>query len=305
MRTSQLIFVALWSVVAAAQGPSTLRPDPPITCDSCAEWNAKREPFRIFGNTYYVGPAGLSAILIASNSGLILLDGALPQSAAPIDESIRALGFRTSDIRLIVNSHGHFDHAGGIAALQRASGAVVAASASSARALERGQPVDDDPQFGFGPRENGFPPVKTVRVIADGETLRVGDQAITAHFTPGHTPGSTTWTWRSCEGSRCLDIVYADSLTAVSAPGFRFTGDATHPGIVEAFRRSIATVERLPCDVLLTVHPGFADLDKKLERRRQDSSTNPFISAQECRAYAANAAKTLERRIAEEKGTKR
>ena len=303
MRTSQLIFIALWSLVAA-QTTSMLRPDPPITCDSCGEWNVKREPFRIFGNTYYVGPTGLSAVLIASDRGLILLDGGLPQSAALIDENIRALGFQTSDIRLIVNSHGHFDHAGGIAALQRASGAVVAASPSTARALERGQPVDDDPQFGFGPKENGFPPMKTVRVIADGETLRVGDQAITAHFTPGHTPGSTTWTWRSCEGSRCLDVVYADSLTAVSAPGFRFTGDAAHPGIVDAFRRSMATVERLPCDVLLTVHPGFADLDKKLERRRQGASTNPFIGAQECRAYAATAARTLDRRIADEKSAK-
>jgi metallo-beta-lactamase class B len=180
----------------------------------------------------------------------------------------------------------------------------VAASASTARALERGEPVDDDPQFAFGRQANGFPAVKSVRVVADGETLRVGDQAITAHITPGHTPGSTTWTWRSCEDSRCLDVIYADSLTAVSAPGFRFTDAATHPGIIDAFRRSIATVERLPCDVLLTVHPGFADLDKKLERRRQGSRTNPFIDAQACRTYAANASGTLDRRIAEEKGAK-
>jgi metallo-beta-lactamase class B len=304
MRILQSIFVALWSVIAAAQTTSTLRPDPPISCDSCGEWNAKREPFRVFGNTYYVGPAGLSAVLIASDRGLILVDGALPQSAPLIDENIRALGFRTEDIRLIVNSHSHFDHAGGIGALQRASGAVVAASASTARALERGEPVDDDPQFGFGRKANGFPPVKNVRVVADGETLHVGDQGITAHLTPGHTPGSTTWTWRSCEGSRCLDVVYADSLTAVSAPGFRFTGDATHPAIVETFRRGIATVEHLPCDVLLSVHPGFTDVDKKLERRRQRSSTNPFIDAQACRAYAADAARTLDRRIAEEKGAK-
>jgi metallo-beta-lactamase class B len=300
----RLIFIALWSVITAAQTTSPLRPDPPISCDSCNEWNAKREPFRVFGNTYFVGPAGLGAILIASDRGLILLDDGLPQSAAVIDGNSRALGFRTEDIRLIVNSHAHYDHAGGIAALQRASGAIVAASASTARAFERGEPVDDDPQFGFGRKENGFPPVTNVRVVADGETLRVGDQAITAHLTPGHTPGSTTWTWRSCERSRCLDVVYADSLTSVSAPGFRFTGDATHPSVVDAFRRSIAIVEGLPCDVLLAVHPGFADMDKKLERRRQGSNTNPFIDAQACRTYAANAARTLDRRVAEEKSAK-
>src|SRR5262249_52001989 len=155
-------------------------------------------------------------------------------------------------IRLIVNSHAHFDHAGGIAALQRASGAVVAASAAGARALERGEPLPEDPQYGFGRKSTEFPAVARVRVAADGETLRVGDLALTAHHTQGHTPGSTTWTWRSCEGTHCLDLVYADSLNAVSSPGFRFTD---HPELIEQFRRSIAKVKSLPCDVLLSVHP--------------------------------------------------
>ncbi len=275
---SRQVAVALVSFLLFGQGSSTLRPDPPITCTDCADWNAAREPYRVFGNTYYVGVKGLSAVLITSDSGLILLDGGLPQSAPLIDENIRKVGFRTADIRLILNSHAHYDHAGGIAALQRATGAEVAASASGARAMEQGGPTADDPQYALGGK---FPAVAKVRVVKDGEVVRVGDLAVTAHLTPGHTPGSTTWSWQSCEGTVCKDVVYADSLNAVSSPEFRFTGDQKTPDIVLAFRRSIAKVAALPCDVLLTVHPAFA-------------------VNQTCSSYAVGAAKRLDERVAQE-----
>jgi metallo-beta-lactamase class B len=297
MMKTALILTLLAPTLLAAPATPRLRPDPPIPCDACPEWNAPRPPFRVFGNTYFVGPAGLGSVLVTSDVGHVLLDGALPQSAPLIDANIRALGFRTEDVRVIVNSHAHFDHAGGIAALQRASGATVAASPAGARALERGAPVPEDPQFGG----RTFPRVKKVRVVADGETLRVGALALTAHFTPGHTPGSTAWTWRSCEGARCLDVVYADSLNAVSAPAFRFSGDATHPSVVETFRRSIATVEGLPCDILLAVHPGFADMDRKLDARAQGAPSDPFVDPGACRVYAENAREALERRLLQEK----
>ena len=289
--------IAGLSVIFLIQSGPSLRPDPPIACDMCAEWNKEREPFRVFGNTYYVGVEGLSVALITSDQGHILLDGGLPQSAALIDKNIRKLGFRTEDIRLIVSSHTHFDHVGGIAALQRFSGARVAASAAGAKALEEGMPNSDDPQYA---EHKAYPSVSKVRVVRDGETLHVATQKITAHFTPGHTPGGTTWTWRSCEGSRCLNMVYADSLNAVSSAGFRFTGDKTHPSIVETFRRSIATVEQLPCDILIPVHPGFSSLFKNLERRNQGNS-EALVDPHACRTYAGNARQTLERRISEER----
>jgi metallo-beta-lactamase class B len=285
---------------ASADGRTALKADRAKKCESCAGWNVAQEPFRVFGNTYDVGVAGLSSVLVASDKGLILLDGGLPQSAPLIDASIRKLGFKTEDIRLIVNSHAHFDHAGGIAALQRVSGAIVAASASGARALESGEPPSDDPQYAFGKKANRFPAVKRVKVVTDGETLRVGKLAVTAHLTPGHTPGSTTWTWRSCEAARCLEIVYADSLNPVSAPGFRFTGDASHFSITGSFRRSISTVGGLPCDILLAVHPSFAGMEDKLKRRQQQPGSEPFVDPQACRTYAADASKRLDERIAEE-----
>jgi metallo-beta-lactamase class B len=304
MKANGAVLLSMLVVVAATPGRAALNTDRAKECESCASWNAAREPFRVFGNTYYVGVAGLSSVLVASEKGLILLDGGLPQSAALIDANIRKLGFRTEDVRLIVNSHAHFDHAGGIAALQRASGAIVAASAPGARAIENGEPVADDPQHGFGKEATGFPCVKGVKIVADGETLRVGPLAITAHLTPGHTPGSTTWTWRSCEGSRCLEIVYADSLNAISAPGFRFTGDATHPGIADIFRHSISTVGSLPCDILLAVHPSFAGMDDKLRRRKEQPGSEPFVEPTACRTYAADAAKRLDQRLADEAKTR-
>jgi len=288
------------ALLALAQTPSTLKPDPPHRCFDCDAWNRRYEPFRVFGNTYYVGVDGISALLITGNGESILLDGGLPQSAPLIDSSIRKLGFKTEDVELIVNSHAHYDHAGGIAALQRVSGATVAASVAGKRAIEQGEPTADDPQYAFGRAANAFPAVKNVRAVADAETLRVGDLAITAHMTPGHTPGATTWSWRSCEASTCYDIVYADSLNAVSADKFRFTGGGGTPSIVDQFRASITKIAALPCDIVIAVHPSATDLDDKVKRRRARPAADPFVNPGGCRAYAAAAGTRLDARIAEE-----
>ena len=290
--------VLLVLLFSFAQAPPFLA-DPPHRCDSCDEWNKPREPFKVFGNTYFVGTDGLSSILIAGDNGLILLDGGLEQSAALIDANIRKLGFRTQDVRLIVNSHGHYDHAGGIAALQRASRSAVAASPSGASALRRGENTEDDPQYGFGRDANGFPPIENVQVIRDNEVLRVGNLEITANFTPGHTPGSTAWAWKACEGLKCLDMVYADSLTAVSAPGFKYTDSSD---LVNAFRRSISRMAELPCDIVISTHPSATNLDAKIRKRAEmkGSDPDPFVD-HGCKALAATAMKGLEARIAEEK----
>ncbi len=305
MRTLVGALALVHACAALAEEPRRFRSDTSIACDACDEWNAPQPPFRVFGNTYFVGTAGLGAVLVTSPKGHVLLDGGLPQSAERIDASIRALGFRTEDVRLILNSHAHYDHAGGIAALQRASGAQVAASASGARALEGGGPTPDDPQYaaaGSSADAGRYPRVKGVRVVADGEIVRLGELAITAHLTPGHTPGATTWSWRSCEGERCLNVVYADSLNAVSLPGFRFTGDATRPSLVSSFERSIDVVAALPCDILLAVHPGFSRMHDALKARGASPDAAPVIDTGACQAYAAGARQRLTTRVAEESG---
>jgi metallo-beta-lactamase class B len=300
-----LLCTALALVPAAAtHAADTIDPlTRPIVSDAAAKWNRPQTPLRIHGNTYYVGMAGLSSVLIHGDKGSILLDGDLPQSAPEIEAHIRQLGFKVEDIKLILNSHAHFDHAGGIAALQRDSGAEVVASPSGAEALRSGRVLADDPQAGFS--DNSFPAVARVRTVRDGETVRVGDLAVTAHFTPGHTSGSTTWTWRSCENEKCLDVVYADSLNAISAPGFNFLADATHADLTVRLRKSIQTVANLPCDILISVHPEVSGADEKLKKLETKPATNPFIDPQACRAYARSYDKALDARIEQEKAAQR
>jgi metallo-beta-lactamase class B len=286
--------------VGAQAGDSLQVGYTPALCPSCAEWNAPADPARLFGNAYYVGTRGLSAVLLTSSAGHILLDAGLPESAAQIIASIRALGFRVEDIKLLVNSHAHYDHAGGLAALQRASGAIVAAREPSAAMLRRGGSGPDDPQYGIA---LSFPRVSDVRVIGDRDTLRVGPIVLTAHATAGHTPGGTTWSWRSCDDGQCLDFVYADSQTPISADGFSFTRSATYRSAVQDFERGFAVLERLPCDVLVTPHPDASGLWERLEARARgapDALRDPGA----CRRYAATARQRLARRIAIEAAAK-
>ena len=269
---------------------------PAPACPSCAEWNAPHGPLRIHGNTYYVGTNGLSAVLITSPAGHVLIDGGLVESAAPMIEHIRSLSFRVEDVKLILNSHAHFDHAGGIAALQRASGATVAASPWSAAVIERGTSGTDDPQYGI---LLSYPAASPVRVIRDGEVLRVGSLALMAHFTPGHTPGGTSWSWQSCEQDHCLDLVYADSQTPVSADGFLFTKSTTYPTAIADFERGFAALERMRCDILITPHPSASGLWARVAAR-DAGNASALIDPDACRRYAGVARAALAKRIATE-----
>ncbi|MGD9902573.1 MAG: subclass B3 metallo-beta-lactamase [Vicinamibacterales bacterium] len=294
------------SATATAPAPATLVPDPPMDCQMCGEWNQPRAPFPVFGNTYFVGTQGLSSVLIDTGAGLVLIDVALPQSAPLVDANVRALGLATTDIKYILTSHAHYDHLGGVASMQRYTGATVAASPSTAQALRLGHPVPEDPQFGDGPGYT-FPAVtEKLQVMQDGETFTLGGTTITAHHTPGHTPGATTWTWQSCAGERCLNMVYVDSLTAVSNDGYRYTD---HPGLVDGFRATFAKVAALPCDIVISTHPSATGLDDKVARRAAanlapGAASDPFVDAGACKALAAVSTKALDARLAGERASK-
>lgn len=291
-----MLAVFLLALAALASGQSG-KPAP--SCTNCAEWNKQQEPFKIYGNTYYVGPHGLSSILITSKAGHVLIDGALPESAPQVAANIRSLGFRVEDVKLIVNSHVHFDHGGGIAELQRMSGAEVAASPWSAEVLTKSGVGKGDPQF------DSLPPVALVpraTTLRDGQTLRVGDIKLTAHFTPGHTPGGTSWTWKSCEGKRCLNLVYSDSMTPVSSDGFRFSDSREYPTALRDFEKSFAFLRSTPCDILLTSHPDASGLWERLENRQKGVKPDPFVVPNACKDLAARASEQLRRRLESEKG---
>lgn len=263
-------------------------------CGPCKEWNQPQKPFNVYGNTWYVGTTELSALLITSPQGHVLLDGALPQSAPLIATSIRAPGFRVEDVKLILNSHEHFDHAGGIGPLRRASGAQVAASAIGAAVLRAGRMGTSDPQLNPADPQL-IEPVPMVLEVKDGDVLEVGALAVKAHMTPAHAPGGTTWSWKSCENGKCLDVVYADSLTMVSTDGYRFSD---HPERIEAFRSSVAKLAALKCDIIISTHPGFTGtMDKAAAKTK---TKNPFINPDGCRTYAAEGAERMANRVLKE-----
>ena len=257
------------------------------SCSQCAEWNIPQKPFKLYGNTFYVGPHGLSSVLITSPKGHVLIDGALAQSAPQIEANIRALGFRVEDIKLILNTHVHFDHAGGIAELQRASGARVVASPASAKVLEHGAVSVDDPQYG---EVRSIAKVRRVGILADGEKLQVGPIALTAHLTPGHTPGGTSWTWTSCEGDRCLKMVFADSMSAISNGTYRYSA---HPGVLAGFERDFRFLEAVPCDVLITPHPDASGLWERVGYPTGEDTG-------QCRELAARGRTGLKERLEQE-----
>jgi metallo-beta-lactamase class B len=258
-----------------------------------ADWYAPQDPFVVYGNTYYVGTGGISAVLITSKAGHILIDVGGPEAPAQIVEHIRKLGFKVEDIRYILNSHEHFDHAGGIAALQKLSGATVLGSVEAVKVVKRGQPDKGDAQY---PSLQPMAPVANTRAVRDGEAVTLGPITVTAHYTPGHTKGATSWTWQSTEGGRTVDMVYADSLIAIAADGVRFSANPLYPGAKADVERSMAKVESLKCDVVISAHPEFSDLWGR--KAAQAASGNAaFIDTDGCRKYVAGARIWLEQTL--------
>jgi metallo-beta-lactamase class B len=262
---------------------------------SCRDWDDYAKPappVRIFANTYYVGTCGISSILITGSAGDILIDGGTEEDADLIAANIRKLGFRLGDVRILLNSHEHFDHVGGLARLQQLTGAKIYASPAAAEVIESGVPGPGDPQRDTGKR---FPAALVDAIISDGQMVRLGNLTVIAATTPGHTPGAVTWHWGSCDGGVCRQIVYADSLTPISSDSYRFSD---HPAYLRAFRASIAKVAALDCDILLTPHPSASDMVKRF------GAGKPLLDPEGCRKYAAALSKQLDERLAKEAAAK-
>jgi metallo-beta-lactamase class B len=250
-----------------------------------AAWTAPQVPFRIVGNVYYVGAAGLSAYLVTSDDGRILLDGTMPENVEMIARNIAALGFKITDVKFLLNSHAHFDHAGGLAGLKRASGAKMVASDGDRSALESGRHVGDN-VFGIG----RFPAMKVDRVIKDGESVNIGTTQMTAVLTPGHTRGCTTWTMQAREDAETYRIVFPCSLTVA---GNLLLTNKTYPGIVDDYRNSFARVEALQADIVLPAHPEFADVMGR-HQRLVKGETEAFVDRSQLKALVASAREDFE-----------
>lgn len=262
----------------------------PATCEDWDEWDKPGPPFRIHGNSYYVGTCGIGAILIAGDAngaGHVLIDTGTEKGADVVLANVATLGFDPADIRVLLMTHEHHDHVGGAAKLLAATGATLKASEVAAAAMLRGNVAPDDPQADIHP---AMQPVAKAEVIAPGQQVALGDIRVTMVPTPGHTMGATSWQWRSCEGADCRTIVYADSLSAVSGDEYRFSD---HPDYVATFRRGIAALAALDCDILLTPHPSASEMRARIV-------SGSLVDSGACRAYAAKVGRALDERLATE-----
>ncbi|MGN6357408.1 MAG: subclass B3 metallo-beta-lactamase [Novosphingobium sp.] len=273
---------------SSAQAQAAPPADLATACQGRDGYTDPAPPARIFGDTWYVGTCGISVILITSDQGHILIDSG-PIGAVPlVIANIEKLGFRPTDVRWIISSHEHDDHVGGLAELKRLTGAKLAALDSVAPQLAAGKLRDDDPQQGIS---NPFAPVAVDRLLNDREDFRFGKLQVSVRSTPAHTAGSASWTWQACDVVACRTVTYADSATAISGDGYRFTD---HRDRVNAVKEGLKRIGELPCDILVTPHPAASDFFARVSARK------PLGDPRACKAYAAAAEERFAARLAKE-----
>lgn len=233
-------------------------------------------PFHIIGDIYYVGASDIASYLIVTPRGDILLDGGFVETAPQIEANIRTLGFKLADVKILLNSHEHLDHAGGLAELKRLTGAQLVAMAEEVPTLESGA---------------AFPAVSPDRIIHDGDTVKLGDLVLSAHLTPGHTRGCTTWTMVTKDAGKSYNVVFVGSATVL--PNYKLIdrpgAPATYPGIEADYEKTFRVLKSLPCDVFLGAHGSFYSLADKRKVMLTNPPQNPFIDPWGYRAYITRA----------------
>jgi len=257
--------------------------------DLKATMNQPVEPFRIIGNIYYVGASDIGSYLIVTPQGDFLLDGGFVETAPMIEASIQKLGFKLADVKYILSSHEHLDHAGGISELRTKTGAKFVALEQEVPGLTEGK---------------SFPAAKPDQVIHDGDTVKLGDVVMTAHLTPGHTRGCTTWSTAVKDGGRSYHVVFVGSASVlpmyklIDRPG----APATYPGIEQDYEKTFRVLRSLPCDVFLASHGSFYSLADKRTVMEKKPAQNPFIDPWGYQAYILRAEAVFQKELAAEHG---
>jgi metallo-beta-lactamase class B len=252
------------------------------------KWTAPFEPFQLIGNIYYVGTDGISAYIIKTSQGLILMDTALPQSTGMIKDNIAKLGFKLGDIKYIVNTHAHFDHTGGFAEIKQETGAQLIGGERDKPLLEGGYYPGDEKNTDLA-----FPAVKVDRAVKEGDTVTLGDTTLTAHATPGHSPGCTSWEMTVKDGKEDRNVLFFCSGTVALN---RLVGHPTHAGIVEDYRSTFAKVKAMKVDVLLGPHPEVYDMQAK-RAQMKDGAPNPFVKPGENMTYVSGLEQDFDKQL--------
>lgn len=273
-------FICLALVVLSARGQYA---------PANAAWNRPVEPFRIVGNLYYVGAADVSAFLLATPEGHILIDSGFAETVPLIEANLKKLGFRLEDVRVLLVSHGHYDHVGGMAELKARTKARLLANPAERELLGRGGKGD----FAFKD-QYAYAPVTLDGELCDGEEVRLGGSVMKAHFTPGHTKGCTSWTTTVSEGAQEYRVVIAASMTA---PGYQLVDNAGYPEIADDYKASFAKLRALPCDVFLSLHSWDFGLHEKIAARAKNPAVNPFVDPDGYRRFLDKSETNLKKQI--------
>lgn len=255
-------------------------------------WTRPFTPFHIAGNLYYVGSEDLAAYLITTPKGLILINSNLESSVPQIRESIENLGFKFSDVKILLINHGHFDHCAGSAAVIKQTGAKYYVMDADVPVVESGGKTD----FEYGTRTDfHFPPTHVDRALHDGDTVSLGGATLTAHLTPGHTKGTTTWTMDEVEGGRTLHVVIVGSPNVNE--GYKLVGNKQYPQIADDYKRGFQVLKNLPCDIFLGAHGGYFGLAEKYPRWK-NGDKNAFIDPAGYKAWIADRERAFETALA-------
>jgi metallo-beta-lactamase class B len=280
---SAIMIPAAAMAQAAPQGqrpPGARAPAGGGAAAAAAAMKSPFPPFHMIGNIYYVGSAGLSCYLINTPRGNILLDTGYPDMAPQIEGNIEKLGFKLKDTKLLINSHAHIDHGGGMAAIKAATGGKLVVMAEDAPFFESGGHND----VLFADR-NLFPAVKVDRIIHDGDQVKLGGVTLTAHLTPGHTPGNTTWTMVTKDkDGKSYNVVFFGIVTPF--PNTNLKGTPAYPAMGTDWAKTMQVIPTLKCDVFLGSNSSFYDMEKKHQEAMSDpNAPNPFIDPTGCKAF--------------------
>jgi len=252
-----------------------------------SDWGQPFPPHRVIGNIYYVGTRGLASYLITTPEGSILINSSLETSVPFIRASIEKLGFRFQDVKILLISHAHFDHCAGSFQVKELTGAKYMVMEPDVAEVESGGKIDF--QYGKAP-DTLFKPVKVDRVLHDGDQVKLGDAMLTAHLTPGHTKGCTTWTMKARDGGKAYDVVIVGSPNV--NPGYKLVKNELYPQIADDYERMFRVMKSLPCDVFLGAHGNYYGLEEKFARLNK-GGMNPFIDPDGYKRYIAEREKTF------------
>jgi metallo-beta-lactamase class B len=260
------------------------------------DWTTPHAPFRVVGNVYYVGSKDLASYLITTPQGDILINSNLESSVPQIKKSVEALGFKFSDVKILLISHAHRDHCAGSKLLKQLTGAKYMVMDRDVPVVESGGKAD----FQYGKKqENWYPATKVDRVLHDGDEVRFGDVVLVAHLTAGHTKGCTTWTLKVSEGGKVYNVVIVGGPNV--NPEYKLVKSAVYPAMAQDYESTFRTLKSLPCDVFLGAHGSYFGMEEKFARRKA-GDVNPFVDPEGYKAYVAEREQAFRKDLARQSG---